>query len=55
MLESKFLLIKCPRCRKPQITFGKATLNVKCLKCNKLLVKTTGGKTKIKAEIKEVL
>lgn len=55
MSESKFLKVKCPRCSKIKITFGKASTRVKCTYCGKMLAKTTGGKTKIKAEIKEVL
>ncbi|NCO11291.1 30S ribosomal protein S27e [Candidatus Pacearchaeota archaeon CG_4_9_14_0_2_um_filter_39_13] len=55
MPESKFLKIKCPRCSTQHITFGKATTRIKCRSCNKLLVKLTGGKVKIKAPIKEVI
>jgi len=55
MPESKFLKIICPRCNKPQIIFGKTSTKIKCPKCNRLLTKTTGGKAKIKAQIKEIL
>ena len=54
-IKSKFLKIKCPRCKSNYIVFGKATSIIKCAKCNKLLVKTTGGKAKVKAPVKEVL
>ncbi|MBS3088867.1 30S ribosomal protein S27e [Candidatus Pacearchaeota archaeon] len=53
--ESKFLKISCPRCRKTQIVFGKSATRVKCSKCNKLLIKNTGGKAKIKARVQEIL
>ncbi len=54
MSESKFLGVICPRCRNTQIIFGRASLKVKCEKCNLLLVKTGGGKTKIKAKIEKI-
>jgi small subunit ribosomal protein S27e len=53
--NTRFLRIVCPRCKNKQVIFGKSCLKVKCSKCNKLLVKTTGGKTKIKAKVEKVL
>jgi len=53
--KSKFLRIRCPRCRSHKIIFGKATTKVKCEKCNYLLLKTGGGKSKVRAPVKEVL
>ena len=55
MAESKFLQIECPRCKNNQITYGKATLWVKCKSCKKLLIKPQGGKAKIKAAVKKVI
>jgi small subunit ribosomal protein S27e len=55
MFKSKFIEVQCPRCRKIKVTFGKATLKVKCIKCNLLLLKPKGGKAKIKAKIITVL
>lgn len=55
MNKGKFLRISCPRCRNSQITFGKSSSKVKCLKCNYLLLKTLGGKAKIRAPINEIL
>ncbi|MDP4039027.1 MAG: 30S ribosomal protein S27e [Candidatus Pacearchaeota archaeon] len=55
MAESRFLELKCPRCSNPQITYYKATIKVKCTECNKLLIKPTGGKAKIKAQIKNII
>lgn len=55
MTESKFLKVSCPRCKTTQTVFGKASTDVKCDKCNLLLVHTQGGKARIKAEVKEVL
>lgn len=55
MAKSKFLRICCPRCNNCQIIYGKASLKVKCKKCGYLLVRTGGGKVKVRAQIKEVI
>ncbi len=55
MNQSNFLKLECPRCMSHQITFGKATMTVKCKSCNKLLVQPRGGKAKVKAKVKEVV
>ena len=55
MEGSKFLKVSCPRCKKQVVIFGKSSTKVKCTGCNKLLLKTQGGKAKIMAEIKKVL
>lgn len=52
---SKFIKIRCPKCKNEQIMFGKASSVVKCLVCNKILAEPTGGKSKVKARILEVL
>ncbi len=53
--NSKYIKIRCPKCKNEQITFGKSTTTVKCLVCEKILVEPTGGKSKIKARVLEVL
>lgn len=53
--DSKFVKIRCPKCKNEQIMFGKASSQIKCLVCGKVLAKPTGGKSKIKARILEVL
>jgi len=52
--KSKFVRVRCPKCKSEQIIFGKATTKVRCLKCNYLLAKPSGGKAKIRARILEV-
>jgi len=52
---SKFLKLRCPKCKNEQIVFGKASSKVNCLVCEKNLLDPTGGKGKIKARILEVL
>ena len=53
--NSKFIKIRCPKCKNEQISFGKSSSIVKCLVCSKVLVEPTGGKSRIKARILEVL
>ena len=53
--SSKFIKIRCPKCKNEQIMFGKASSIVKCLVCSKELAGTTGGKARVKARILEVL
>ena len=53
--KSKFVKIRCPKCKNEQIMFGKASTSVKCLVCGKEVAESTGGKSKIKARILEVL
>ena len=52
---SKFIKVRCPKCKNEQITFGKGSTQVKCLVCGKVLADPMGGKIKIKARIMEVL
>ena len=52
---SKFIKIRCPKCKNEQITFGKTATKVNCLVCGKVLVEPTGGKSRVKARILEVL
>ncbi len=53
--SSRYVKIRCPKCKNEQIMFGKSSTNVKCLVCGKDLAESTGGKSKIKARILEVL
>ncbi|MCD6590487.1 MAG: 30S ribosomal protein S27e [Candidatus Aenigmarchaeota archaeon] len=50
-MASKFVKVKCKKCKNEQIIFEKASLAVKCLVCGELLAEPTGGKAVIKAEI----
>ena len=52
--KSKFIKVRCPKCEAEQIIFGKATTDVKCLKCGYMLTKSAAGKAKIKAKVIEV-
>ena len=52
---SKFIKVRCSKCKNEQIIFGKVSTIVLCLVCNKSLAEPTGGKSKIKSKILEVL
>ncbi|PIN79879.1 30S ribosomal protein S27e [Candidatus Woesearchaeota archaeon CG10_big_fil_rev_8_21_14_0_10_34_8] len=52
---NKFIKIRCPKCKNEQISFGKSASNVECLVCSKILVEPTGGKSRVKARVLEVL
>ncbi len=53
--DSKFIKIRCPKCKNEQIIFGKVASLVKCLVCEQELANPTGGKSKIKGRVLEVL
>ncbi|MBW2979587.1 30S ribosomal protein S27e [Candidatus Woesearchaeota archaeon] len=53
--KSKFVKVRCNKCKNEQIIFGKASTVVKCLVCGTELAKPTGGKAQIKARILEIL
>jgi len=53
--KSKFIKLRCPKCKNEQIVFGKSASTIKCLVCGKVLAEPTGGKTKVKARVLEVL
>jgi small subunit ribosomal protein S27e len=53
--KSKFIKLRCTGCKNEQIVFGKCATEVKCLVCGKELCLPTGGKSKVKARILEVL
>ncbi|MEK6812862.1 MAG: 30S ribosomal protein S27e [Nanoarchaeota archaeon] len=52
---SRFVKLRCQKCKNEQIIFGKPSTIVQCLVCNKALAEPSGGKGKIKARILEVL
>ena len=52
---SKFIKVRCAKCKNEQIVFGNASSKVECLVCGKILVEPTGGKARIKSRIIEIL
>ncbi len=53
--SSKFIKIRCSKCKNEQIMFGKASTQVNCLVCGKVLAEPSGGKSRVKARVLEVL
>ena len=53
--SSRYIRVKCTKCKNEQIVFGKPASKVKCLVCGKILVEPTGGKGNVKSKILEVL
>ena len=52
---SKFVKVRCSKCKNEQIIFGKPSTKIKCLVCSSILSEPVGGKGKIKARVLEVL
>jgi len=52
---SRFIKVRCLKCKNEQIMFGKPSTKVVCLVCGKEIAEPTGGKGRIKARILEVL
>ncbi len=52
---SRFIKIRCPKCKNEQIVFEKATTHISCLVCGNELAEATGGKAKLKARMLETL
>ena len=52
--HSKFIKIRCPKCKNEQTVFGNASTVVNCLVCSRELVYPTGGKSKISARVLEI-
>ena len=53
--NSKFIKVRCSKCKNEQVIFGNVSSIVKCLVCNEELAHPTGGKSKISARVLEVL
>jgi small subunit ribosomal protein S27e len=52
---SKFVKVKCSKCKKSQIIFGKASSKVHCIECEGILALPSGGNAKIRARVEEVI
>lgn len=53
--KSKFIKVRCAKCKNEQVIYGKCSTKVNCLVCNEPLADPTGGKSKVKGRILEVL
>lgn len=54
-LKSKFIKVRCSKCKNEQIIFGTSSSVVHCLVCDKELAFPTGGKSRISGRVLEVL
>ena len=54
-MDSKFLKVKCKKCKNEQVIFNKASMAVNCLVCGSVLAEPKGGKADIKTKIIEVV
>ncbi len=54
-LKSKFIKVRCPKCKNEQIVFSNASSKILCLVCQEILAVPRGGKTDIKADVLEIL
>lgn len=55
MARSKFVKVRCTKCKNEQIIYGNASTTINCLVCAKEIASPTGGKAKITARVLEVL
>jgi small subunit ribosomal protein S27e len=54
-IKSRFVKVKCSKCKESQIIFGNASTRVRCLKCDSILAEPSSGKAKIRSRVEEVL
>ncbi|NIO23067.1 MAG: 30S ribosomal protein S27e [Candidatus Aenigmarchaeota archaeon] len=50
-MASKFLRVKCRKCKNEQVVFERPSSSIKCLVCEEVLAEPTGGKAKIKTDV----
>lgn len=53
--KTKFVKVKCEKCKNEQNIFSNISTKVSCLVCGEVLAEPTGGKAKIKATVSEIL
>jgi small subunit ribosomal protein S27e len=46
-MTSKFMKVKCEKCKNEQMVFEKPSIQVKCLVCGEVLAEPTGGKARL--------
>ncbi len=50
-MTSKFVKVKCEKCKNEQMVFVKAASKVKCLVCGEILAEPTGGKARLNVKV----
>ncbi|PSP90004.1 30S ribosomal protein S27e [Halobacteriales archaeon QS_4_69_34] len=54
-MAGSFHRVACPDCENEQVVFGRAASPVACAVCGRTLVRPTGGKAAIDAEVLETV
>lgn len=49
-MTSKFVKVKCGKCKKEQVTFERPATTVKCIGCGEVLAVPLGGRGKFKSK-----
>ena len=49
--RSRFLLVKCNKCKNEQIIFDRSASVVKCLVCGEVLTEPTGGLANLNVKV----
>ncbi len=50
-MASKFVKVKCEKCKNEQMVFVKAASKVRCLVCGEILAEPTGGKARLNVKV----
>jgi small subunit ribosomal protein S27e len=53
--KSRFVRVHCKKCKNEQNIYSCASSKVYCLVCNELLAEPTGGRSKIHAQVLEII
>jgi len=53
--KSRFIKVRCDKCKNEQNIFEKASTKINCLVCNEILAEPTGGKSNVHARVLELL
>ncbi len=53
--KSKFMKVRCAKCKNEQVIFGNASTTIACLVCGKEVAFSTGGRAKVAARVLEIL
>jgi small subunit ribosomal protein S27e len=50
-MTTKFIKVKCEKCKNEQMVFERASSTVKCLVCGEVLAEPTGGRAKLNVKV----
>jgi small subunit ribosomal protein S27e len=49
--NSRFVKVRCEKCKNEQIVFNRPSTEIRCLVCSETLAKPSGGSVKIKGTL----